>query len=256
MNESEQLFERLLNRLKNLGGAAIALSGGVDSCFLAYAAACADRGNFAAYYVKSAFQPEFELSDALRTAQELGLTLRVISVDILACGEVVCNPADRCYHCKKRIFSAICKAAAADGFTTILDGTNASDAADDRPGMRALKEIGVLSPLRECGLTKADIRRLAHEAGLFTWNKPSYACLATRIPTGEIITADKLNAVEAAENFLFSLGFSDFRVRSVNGTAKLQLPLSQFAALLERRESILHELRKHFGAVTLDLEPR
>ena len=256
MNESEQLFERLLNRLKNLGGAAIALSGGVDSCFLAYAAACADRENFAAYYVKSAFQPEFELSDALRTAQELGLTLKVISVDILACGEVVCNPADRCYHCKKRIFSAICKAAAADGFTTILDGTNASDAEDDRPGMRALKEIGVLSPLRECGLTKADIRRLAHEAELFTWNKPSYACLATRIPTGQRITASLLRRTEEAESYLFSLGFTDFRVRTVGDMAKLQLRERQLPLLLEHREEILNKLGCAYSSVCLDLEVR
>lgn len=111
-------------------------------------------GNFAAYYVQSAFQPEFELTDALRAAKEAELPFKIISVDILACEDVVRNPTDRCYHCKKHIFSAICKAAAADGYKTILDGTNASDAEDDRPGMRALREAGVLSPLRECGRQK------------------------------------------------------------------------------------------------------
>ncbi len=122
--------------------------------------------------------------------------------------------------------------------------------------MRALREAGVLSPLRECGLTKADIRRLAREAGLFTWNKPAYACLATRIPPGELITKNKLHSVEAAENFLFSLGFSDFRVRSVNGTAKLQLKAGQFDELFKQRKLVFNELRKYFDAVTLDLEPR
>ena len=161
-----------------------------------------------------------------------------------------------CKCCKKHIFSAICKAAAADGYKAILDGTNASDAEDDRPGMRALREAGVLSPLHECGLTKADIRRFAREAGLFTWNKPAYACLATRIPPGELITKNKLHSVEAAENFLFSLGFSDFRVRSVNGTAKLQLKAGQFDELFKQREHVLNELRQYFDAVTLDLEPR
>ena len=256
MSESERLCSKLLNRLKDIGSAAVALSGGVDSCFLVYAASRVEGGNFAAYYVQSAFQPEFELKDALRAAKEVGLPLKVISVDILACEDVVRNPPDRCCHCKKHIFSAICKAAAADGYKTILDGTNASDAEDDRPGMRALREAGVLSPLRECGLTKADIRRFAREAELFTWNKPAYACLATRIPTGELITKSKLHSVEAAENFLFSLGFSDFRVRSVNGTAKLQLKAGQFDELFKQRELVFNELRKYFDAVTLDLEPR
>lgn len=122
--------------------------------------------------------------------------------------------------------------------------------------MRALREAGVLSPLRECGLTKADIRRLAREAELFTWNKPAYACLATRIPPGELITKNKLHSVEAAENFLFSLGFSDFRVRSVNGTAKLQLKAGQFDELFKQRELVFNELREYFDTVTLDLEPR
>ena len=122
--------------------------------------------------------------------------------------------------------------------------------------MRALREEGVLSPLRECGLTKADIRRFAREAGLSSWNKPAYACLATRIPPCELITKNKLHSVEAAENFLFSLGFSDFRVRSVNGTAKLQLKAGQFDELFKQRELVLNELRQYFDAVTLDLEPR
>ena len=167
------------------------------------------------------------------------------------------------FCCKKHIFSAICRAATADGYKTILDGTNASDAEDDRPGMRALREAGrvaaddaAAAPLRECGLTKADIRRFAREAELFTWNKPAYACLATRIPPGELITKNKLHSVEAAENFLFSLGFSDFRVRSVNGTAKLQLKAGQFDELFKQREHVLNELRQYFDAVTLDLEPR
>ena len=234
---------------------AVAFSGGVDSAYLLYAAK-RYAARVKAYYVSTAFQPEFELTDALRAAKEAELPLKIISVDILACEDVVRNPTDRCYHCKNHIFSAICKAAAADGYKTILDGTNASDAEDDRPGMRALREAGVLSPLRECGLTKADIRRLAREAELFTWNKPAYACLATRIPPGELITKNKLHSVEAAENFLFSLGFSDFRVRSVNGTAKLQLKAGQFDELFKQREHVLNELRQYFDAVTLDLEPR
>ena len=135
----------------------------------------------------------------------------------------------------------------------LLDGTNASDDAGDRPGMRALKELSVRSPLRICGLTKAEIRRRSREAGLFTWDKPAYACLATRIPTGTEIKADKLSRTEAAEQALFSLGFRDFRIRLRGGAAVIQ---AQLPKVLENRSRILEELRRYYHAVLLDLEVR
>ncbi len=235
--------------------AAIAFSGGVDSAYLLYAA-LQSGADVRAYYVKSAFQPQFELDDARRLAETLSADMRVLDVDILADETVAANPPDRCYHCKRRIFSAIASAAAADGYTLLLDGTNASDDAGDRPGMRALRELSVRSPLRECGLTKPEIRRLSREAGLFTWDKPAYACLATRVPAGERLTAEKLENTERAEDFLFSLGFTDFRVRLFNGAARLQLPAEQLPRLLERRAEILSELKKTYSAVVLDLEVR
>lgn len=235
--------------------AAIAFSGGVDSAYLLYAA-LQSGADVRAYYVKSAFQPQFELDDARRLAETLSADMRVLDVDILADETVAANPPDRCYHCKRRIFSAIASAAAADGYTLLLDGTNASDDAGDRPGMRALRELSVRSPLRECGLTKPEIRRLSREAGLFTWDKPAYACLATRVPAGERLTAEKLENTERAEDFLFSLGFADFRVRLFNGAARLQLPAEQLPQLLERRAEILSELKKTYSAVVLDLEVR
>ena len=235
--------------------AAIAFSGGVDSAYLLYAA-LQSGADVRAYYVKSAFQPQFELDDARRLAEALSADMRVLDVDILADETVAANPPDRCYHCKRRIFSAIASAAAADGYTLLLDGTNASDDAGDRPGMRALRELSVRSPLRECGLTKPEIRRLSREAGLFTWDKPAYACLATRVPAGERLTAEKLENTERAEDFLFSLGFADFRVRLFNGAARLQLPAEQLPQLLERRAEILSELKKTYSAVVLDLEVR
>lgn len=235
--------------------AAIAFSGGVDSAYLLYAA-LQSGADVRAYYVKSAFQPQFELDDARRLAEALSADMRVLDVDILADETVTANPPDRCYHCKRRIFSAIASAAAADGYTLLLDGTNASDDAGDRPGMRALRELSVRSPLRECGLTKPEIRRLSREAGLFTWDKPAYACLATRVPAGERLTAEKLENTERAEDFLFSLGFTDFRVRLFNGAARLQLPAEQLPRLLERRAEILSELKKTYSAVVLDLEVR
>ena len=235
--------------------AAIAFSGGVDSAYLLYAA-LQSGADVRAYYVKSAFQPQFELDDARRLAETLSADMRVLDVDILADETVAANPSDRCYHCKRRIFSAIASAAATDGYTLLLDGTNASDDAGDRPGMRALRELSVRSPLRECGLTKPEIRRLSREAGLFTWDKPAYACLATRVPAGERLTAEKLENTECAEDFLFSLGFTDFRVRLFNGAARLQLPAEQLPRLLERRAEILSELKKTYSAVVLDLEVR
>lgn len=235
--------------------AAIAFSGGVDSAYLLYAA-LQSGADVRAYYVKSAFQPQFELDDARRLAETLSADMRVLDVDILADETVAANPPDRCYHCKRRIFSAIASAAAADGYTLLLDGTNASDDAGDRPGMRALRELSVRSPLRECSLTKPEIRRLSREAGLFTWDKPAYACLATRVPAGERLTAEKLENTERAEDFLFSLGFTDFRVRLFNGAARLQLPAEQLPRLLERRAEILSELKKTYSTVMLDLEVR
>ena len=234
---------------------ALAFSGGVDSAYLLYAAHRAGA-EVRAYYVSSAFQPQFELEDAKRLAGSLSVPLTVLSVDILSNRTVTANPSERCYHCKRAIFSAILAAAKADGYAPVLDGTNASDHDADRPGMRALRELGVRSPLRECGLTKPEVRRLSREAGLFTWDKPAYACLATRIPTGTAITRADLARTERAERFLAGLGFTDFRVRLLGDAAKLQLPASQLSALLAQRETILRELKKDYSDVLLDLEVR
>lgn len=140
--------------------------------------------------------------------------------------------------------------------TTLIDGTNASDDAGDRPGMQALRELKVYSPLRDCGLTKADVRRLSKEAGLFTWNKPAYACLATRIPAETPITPEDLARTEKAEDYLSSLGFTDFRVRQMGNAAKLQLPDAQLAHIVEAREQIVTTLKQWYSTVLLDLEVR
>lgn len=235
--------------------AALAFSGGVDSAYLLYAAKAAGA-DVRAYYVKSAFQPQFELEDAKRLAGELMADMRILETDVLAVQTVADNPGDRCYHCKKLIFQTIAAAAQADGYTVLLDGTNASDEEGDRPGMRALRELSVRSPLRECGLTKEKIQSLSRKAGLFTWKKPAYACLATRIPTGEQITKEKLAAIESAEDYLFSLGFTDFRVRRYGEAARLQFPAEQFGKVLENREEIVRELKRYYHAVLLDMEAR
>jgi len=234
---------------------ALAFSGGVDSAYLLYAAKeCG--ADTTAYYVKTAFQPEFEYEDACRLAKELSMPMKTIHLDVLADTEVTSNPANRCYHCKRRIFRAILEAAHADGYTVIMDGTNASDDVNDRPGMKALCEFSVRSPLRECGLTKKMIRDRSKEAGLFTWDKPAYACLATRIPTGTEITADLLSRTEKSENYLRTLGFTDFRIRLMGSAAKLQLKESQLPRLMEKRSEIFDTLRRYYSAVLLDLEVR
>ena len=235
--------------------AAVAFSGGADSAYLLYAAVKAGA-NVKAYYVKTAFQPQFELEDAKKLAGELGTPMQVLPLDILCDQAVKANPPDRCYHCKKRIFSAIRAAAAQDGFSVLLDGTNASDDAGDRPGIRALKELSVRSPPREAGLTKAEIRRLSKEAGVFTHDKPAYAFLATRIPTGETITAEKLRRTEWAETYLAGLGLRDFRVRAMGNTAKLQVRASDLNLVVTHREQIAAELGKAYEGVLLDLEVR
>ncbi len=235
--------------------AALAFSGGTDSAFLLRAARdCGCRVR--AYCVSSPFQPRFELEDARRLARELHTELTVLELDVLSCPQIASNPPDRCYHCKRAVLSAIREAARADGFPLLMDGSNASDDPGDRPGMRALAELDVRSPLRECGLTKEDVRRLSRQAGLFTWDKPAYACLATRIPAGEVITREKLARTEAAEDLLRGLGFPDVRVRLFHGAARIQLPSACLPALLERREEILGELKRYYPAVMLDLEVR
>ena len=237
----------LLAFFKENPKAALGFSGGVDSSYLLYAGVQAGA-DIHPYYIKTVFQPQFELDDAERLCAQLGVPLTVLELDVLKNEAVTANPPDRCYYCKTALFGALSARALADGYTLLLDGTNASDDADDRPGMRALKELHVCSPLRECGLTKAEIRRLSREAGLFTWDKPAYACLA--------ITAEKLLATERAEAFLFSLGLTDFRVRNYRGAARLQFPEAQLNAVLAHRAEILQELKKDYPAVLLDLEVR
>ena len=235
--------------------AAIAFSGGADSAYLlaeALRAGCRVRP----YFVKGPFQPAFELEDARRLCAQLGAELTVLAADPLADPEVVANGPRRCYYCKKAIFGALLAAARADGFAELWDGTNASDDAQDRPGMKALEELQVLSPLRLCGAPKTQVRARSRELGLFTWEKPAYACLATRIPTGTAITAGALERVEAAEGALFALGFTDFRVRVLGELARLQLPAAQFGEAAEKRGTITRALNPWFSGVLLDLTPR
>ena len=234
---------------------ALGFSGGVDSAYLLYAGVKAGA-DIRPYFINTVFQPAFELADAQKLAQGLGVEVTVLELDALADPQVAANPADRCYYCKQNLFRTLKERAIADGYPVLLDGTNASDEAGDRPGMRALTELSVRSPLRECGLTKAEIRARSREAGLFTWDKPAYACLATRVPAGETITAETLARVEGAEDALFRLGYTDFRVRVFHSAARLQLPRGQMERAVREAETIQAALKPYFTPILLDLEGR
>ena len=235
--------------------AALGFSGGVDSAYLLYAAKKCGA-DIQPYYIKTSFQPEFEYNDAATLAEKIGVSIKVIEHDILSDSIIRKNPVNRCYYCKRTLFTLLKEQAKKDGYTLIIDGTNASDDAGDRPGMKALKELSVRSPLRECGLTKNKIRELSKAAGLFTWNKPAYACLATRIPHGTAIAEDCLSRVENSENILMSMGFSDFRVRVFCDAARLQVREEQFGKAADMREEIAKRLNPYFETILLDMNVR
>lgn len=234
---------------------AVAFSGGVDSSYLLYAAKKYAK-EVKAYYVKSEFQPNFEFDNVLKFASDFNIELKVIKLSVLSNKRIVSNPNNRCYFCKKQIFSAIYREAIKDGFNVIVDGTNVSDKESDRPGMKALKELAVLSPLKLCNITKSDVRKLSKKEKMPTWNKISYTCLATRIITGQKINKYLLQRTEKAEKYLFSLGFVDFRVRTIGDTAKIQIRKEQFPLIVSNRKKIFKKLSAYYKTVCLDMEAR
>ncbi|MCL2218623.1 MAG: ATP-dependent sacrificial sulfur transferase LarE [Chitinispirillia bacterium] len=250
--------------------AVLGFSGGVDSSFVLYAGLLFGA-DIKACFIKTVFQPEFELLDAFRFVERVGADFAVVDADILCDARVGLNPPDRCYYCKSNIIEALNTYARAVKVPLIIDGTNASDDEAGRPGMRALAELGVRSPLRECGMTKDDVRRISRAAGLMTWNKPAYACLATRVPAGMPLTADVLLRVEKAETALFELGFSNFRVRVIGEkyirssewpirdygvSAKLQFSKEQLRTAVDMREEVIMAVKPYFDTVLLDMEGR
>lgn len=230
---------------------ALGFSGGVDSSYLLYAGK-KYGADIRAYFIKTAFQPAFEYEDAKKMASALGAELITLRPDVLENPQIVQNLPSRCYDCKKMLFTALKKQAEADGYGTIIDGTNASDDVTDRPGMQAIAELSVKSPLREAGLTKQQIRELSKEAGLFTWDKPAYACLATRIPANQKIEKELLERIEKAENLLMEMGFSDFRVRVYHDAARIQWKKDQLLQAVEKREEIREKLCPYFQIILYD----
>ena len=215
-------LRRLLSSEASL---AVAFSGGTDSTFLLKIAHDFLGPRAAGFIAVSPFVPPSELDAARAWCTAEGIALHEVPVAPLDTPAIASNPPDRCYHCKKAIFTAILAAAKALGFTTVCDGTNADDAFDYRPGARALRELDIRTPLAIADLSKADIRALSKAFGLPTWNRPAAACLATRIPYGETLTAEKLQTIARAEAILHAAGFPHVRVRLHNATlARIEVP--------------------------------
>lgn len=231
---------------------ALGFSGGCDSAYL-LAWALKSGCDVTPYYIQSPFQPAFELTDAQNICAELGAALKVLPLNTLSLPEIVENTPQRCYYCKLYLFQTIARQASADGYEIICDGTNASDDISDRPGWRALQELGVKSPLRDAGLTKAEIICRSMELGLSTAQKPPHACLATRIPHGMPLTQEMLTRLDKAENALKNLGFSDFRIRVFHQTARLQLTPHDMQLAIQNPQAVTKAVAPFFCPVLLDL---
>ncbi len=248
---------RLESMLEGLAPVVVAYSGGVDSAYLACVAARALGPGALAVTADSPSYPERHRQMALDIAARFSLSHEVVRTRELERPEYRANDADRCYHCKHELFSNLTALAAARGFRTVVDGFNADDRGDYRPGRRAAREFGVRSPLDEIGLTKADIRELARRAGLPTWDEPASACLSSRIPYHSEITDEKLRTVERAEAALRELGFRVCRVRHHDALARLEIGRDEMSRALDPavRDAISQALRAlGYRYVTIDLD--
>ena len=257
MNDLQGKYKVLLNYLKELGSVAIAFSGGVDSTFLLAAAKEALGDNVIALTAKSCLFPESESGEAQQFCKNIGVKQIVLDLGDTELPSFQHNPPNRCYICKKGLFQKFLEKAKENRMVCVAEGSNMDDLGDYRPGMQAITELGIKSPLRAAELTKAEIRELSKQMNLPTWSKPSFACLASRFVYGETITKEKLAMVERAEDLLREQGFRQFRVRIHGTNARIELLPEDIPRMLDEnlRKEIVDKLKRYgFTYITLDME--
>jgi uncharacterized protein len=253
-NETLKKFRDLQEYLKNLGEAAIAFSGGTDSTLLLAVAKNIPEVKVLAITAKTPYMPDWELKEAEDFIHKKHIEQIVVNIGIHQ--SIRNNPPERCYLCKSLLFKALIKAAQSKGFIHVMDGTNASDTSDYRPGLRALRELKIKSPLLETGITKEEVREISAELNLPTWNKPAYACLLTRLPFNHPIDETELKAIEKAEVYLMDEGYKEVRVRKHNNLARIELPQENIGSFITQPQlpEIVEYIKKAgFAYVTVDL---
>lgn len=254
-NTLQEKFKWLQENLRQKERLAVAFSGGVDSSFLLWAAHRVLGENAVGITVVGDMMSPEELAEAQAFAKQFGITQHTLAVDLFQLSGFWENSPERCYYCKRFLFGQMIEAANTMHMT-LAEGSNVDDTADYRPGRRALQELHVSSPLLEAGLTKGEIRQLSHLYGLPVWNKPSCACLASRIPYGTAITPEMLSQVARAETFLHTLGLGQVRVRHHGEIARIETTAEEFPRVLEHREQIAAQCKQlGYAYVTVDLEP-
>lgn len=252
---TQQKIDKLQSILAEMESVVIAFSGGVDSTFLLKVAYDVLKDKALAVTATSSTYPSRELEEAKQLAGQIGAPHIIVPSEELDIEGFTQNPPNRCYYCKRELFTKLLQVAQEHGIKYVADGSNADDLKDHRPGMQAARELGVRSPLQEAGLRKDDIRQLSRVLGLPTWDKPSLACLSSRFPYGTVITRDKLARVEAAETFLRTLGFRQLRVRHHEHIARIEIPANDFLVIIQKADQIVAKFKElGYNYVTLDLE--